>query len=394
MMIHGNRSTDGLTFPKEGASKMPYTYVCSVGISAAKGIGSQTDLAEWVAKQPSLDSAARVLFEQVKQIRPTGEHLQKELSAEIHSLTRMGVSERDRVILLCSETDDGVVCGNAVRLYLEEQHPGIICEVRKVEGLQVSDVVRFRTKGVVNFVRECLKAVQDYGREYVVLNPTGGFKALVPYTVLVGMLKRVSCQYIFEQSTSLLTLPPLPVTIDRGPLERYRSLFEDICQKSSIPKVRWEAEVSYHDRSILEPLVEIIGEEVTTSGIGDLFLDEFRTPSVLVPFLSRKAWEDCYELSKLESRDPYQYLERMAANWNPGDPTTHCNNGNGTYWLKPGNTPDRYLVSVEGWKLLVWRVASKTELGGNYIKRIIVNPIEDRSRLGPFTRMEFADPIE
>lgn len=370
---------------------MPRTFVCSVGTSAAKGVGLPGKLAEWVRGHPTPAAAARILFDKVKDIKPEGENLHKELSAEIHSLTRMGVGDRDRVVLLCSETPDGDACGHAVRLYLEAHHPGIVCEVRTVAGLQVFDAMRFRTEGVVNFVRRCLEEVRNYGSEYVVLNPTGGFKALVPYAVLVGMLKRVTCQYIFEQSTSVLTLPPLPVAIDRGPFERYRPLFASIDRDSSIPKARWDVEVRHDDRATLEPLVEVLGEEVTISGVGELFLDELRAPSALVPFLSRKAWDDCQGLSQLATRDPYEYLGRMAASWSHAAPETHINNGNGTYWLKPGRTPDRYLVSVEGWKLLVWRAVSEGQVGPDYPTKVTVDPVADRSRLGPFTRMEFAD---
>lgn len=371
---------------------MARTFVCSVGTSAAKGFGPPAKLSEWVRAQPDELTAARTLFDKVKDFKPEGDNLQKELSAEVHSLTRMRVSAADRVVLLCSETADGGACGHAVRLYLEAYHPGIACDVRTVTGLQVLDATRFRTEGVVNFVRACLTAVRDYGSEFVVLNPTGGFKALVPYAVLVGMLKRVTCQYIFEQSTSVLTLPPLPVAIDRAPFERYRQLFADIDRDSSIPKARWEAEVRHDDRATLEPLVEVVGDEITISGVGELFLDELRTPTALVPFLSRKAWEDCHQgLSQLASRDPFDYLTRMAASWNHAAPDTHINNGNGTYWLKPGRTADRYLVSVEGWRLLVWRAISEGQVGSDYSTKVTVNPTADRTRFDPFTRLEFAD---
>jgi len=370
---------------------MPRTFVCSVGTSAAKGFGPPAKLAEWVRAQPDEATAGQLLFEKVKDFKPEGDNLHKELSAEVHSLTRMEVSGQDRVILLCSETPDGGACGHAVSVYLEQYHPGIACDVRKVEGLQVRDADQFRTKGVVNFVRECLKAVNDYGSQNVILNPTGGFKALVPYAVLVGMLKRVTCRYIFEQSTSVLTLPPLPVAIDRGPFERYRSLLGDIERDTSISLARWQSEVHHDDQPLLEPLVEVIGTDVTISGVGELFLDELRTPTALVPFLSRQAWADCHgNLSQLAQCDPYRFLARIAADANAFKLAEHIATPAGLRWMKPGRTTDRYLVSVEGWKLLVWRAIREDEVGGNYAQKVTADPDADRSRYGPFTRMEFA----
>jgi putative CRISPR-associated protein (TIGR02619 family) len=349
-------------------------------------------LASWVQDQGGVEQAAAALFSRFADILPKGEALQTTLSAEIHSLVRIGVSPADRVILLSSDTPDGEACAHALARYLEKHFPGILVEVLPVKGLQVHDAELFRREGVVNFVRDCLRAVRDYGTAQVILNPTGGYKALVPYTVLVGMVKRVPCRYIFEQSSQLLTLPPLPVAFDRGPFERYRSLIERIERETAIPAKDWEQEVRYDDRSLLEPLVERTNVEVTLSAVGLLLLDEVRSPTALIPFLSRKAWEDCLDdLCQLHECDPFRFLLRVAADDNQLRLTEHINVGNGLRWLKPGRTTDRYLVSVEGWRLLVWRAIREDQEGSDYPQRVRVNPDRDRKRLGPFTRLEFAD---
>lgn len=371
---------------------MPHTIVCSVGTSAAKGVCSPANLASWVQDQGGVDQAAATLFARFADILPEGEALQSTLSAEIHSLVRIGVSPADRVIFLASDTPDGEACAHASARYLEKHFPGILVEVHPVKGIQVHDAELFRREGVVNFVRECLDAVRDYGTAQVILNPTGGYKALVPYTVLVGMVKHVPCRYIFEQSSQLLTLPPLPVAFDRGPFERYRSLIERIERETAIPAKDWEREVRHDDRSLLEPLVERTNVEVTLSAVGLLLLDEVRSPTALVPFLSRKAWKDCLDnLCQLHECDPFRFLLRVTADDNQLRLAEHINVGNGLRWLKPGRTTDRYLVSVENWRLLVWRAIREDQEGSDYPQRVTVNPITDRKRLGPFTRLEFAD---
>jgi putative CRISPR-associated protein (TIGR02619 family) len=371
---------------------MPHTIVCSVGTSAAKGVCSPANLASWVQDQGGVKQAAATLFARFADILPAGEALQSTLSAEIHSLVRIGVSPADRVIFLASDTPDGEACARALACYLEKHFPGVLVEVLPVKGLQVHDAELFRREGVVNFVRDCLRTVRDYGTAQVILNPTGGYKALVPYTVLVGMVKRVPCRYIFEQSSQLLTLPPLPVAFDRGPFERYRSLIERIERETAIPAKDWEREVRHDDRSLLEPLVERTNVEVTLSAVGLLLLDEVRSPTALIPFLSRKAWEDCLDnLCQLHECDPFRFLLRVAADDSQLRLAEHINVGNGLRWLKPGRTTDRYLVSVENWRLLVWRAIREDQEGSDYPQRVTVNPITDRKRLGPFTRLEFAD---
>jgi putative CRISPR-associated protein (TIGR02619 family) len=372
---------------------MPHTIVCTVGTSAAKGVSPPAQLASWVEQQGGIQQAARALLARFAEIAPQGKALRSALSAEIHSLVRIGVSAADRVILLASDTADGQACAHAVALYLEKHFRGVdIQPIRPVAGLQVYDADLFRREGVVNFVRECLDAVRNYGSQNVILNPTGGYKALVPYAVLVGMIKRVPCKYIFEQSTQLLELPPLPVAVDRGPFERYRNLIEQIERDTAISQSDWERNVHYEDRSLLEPLVERSGGEVTLSAVGLLLLDEVRSPHGLVPFLSRKAWDDCLDdLGELRDCDPFRFLLRVASDRKQLNLAEHINVGSGLRWLKPGRTTDRYLVSVEDWRLLVWRAIREDKVGTDYSKQITVNPATDRKRLGPFTRLEFAD---
>ncbi len=371
---------------------MAHTIVCSVGTSAAKDICLPPRLAEWVTQQGGIEVAAKAIFAKFAEVRPEGESLQKTLSAEIHSLARIGVSNTDRVILLASETVDGQACAEAVAKYLERYYEGVLATVQSVKGLQVKDGLLFRREGVVNFVRSCLQAIHDYGAENVILNPTGGFKALVPYTVLVGMLKQVPCRYIFEQSEQVLELPPLPVAIDRAPFETYRSLLDRIDRETAIPRAEWDQTVQFAHRAMLEPMVEQNGHEVTMSGVGLLFLDEIRTPTALVPFLSRTAWSDCLDnLCKLTQCEPFRFLRRVASDSNLFQQAEHINVGNGLRWLKPGRTTDRYLVSIEGWRMLVWRAIREDEAGPKYAAQITLNPENDRRRYEPFTRMEFSD---
>ncbi len=224
----------------------------------------------------------------------------------------------------------------------------------------------------------------------MILNPTGGFKALVPYTVLVGMLKRASCRYIFEQSEALLDLPPLPIQLDRAPFEVFRAVFERIERETTISLKDWESAVPYSDRPTIEPLVEHAGDEITLSSVGLLFLDEMRTPSQFVPFLSQKAWDECLNnLSQVAECEPFRFLERVSKSTQAFGLAEHANSANGMRWLKPGRTKDRYLVSKEGWRLLVWRAIREDEVGKDYPHRIIVNPGTDRGRYVPFTRMEY-----
>jgi len=366
------------------------TIICSTGTSAAKIICKPSDLTKWIDECGGEENAARIIFDKIRHINPDGEALQNELSAEIHSLVRIGIGENDRIILLSSETEDGVVCANTVKLYLGNWFKEVEVIVKKIPGLQVRDADRFKREGVVHFVKHCLETINNFGPEFVILNPTGGYKALVPYTVLIGMLKGVQCRYIFEQSATLLELPPLPITFDRNRFESYRSLFERIERETSISYNEYEKAITHEDRSVLDSLIEKEGNEITLSGVGHLLLDEVRQPTALVPFLSKKAFEECLNnLCKLKQCDPFRFLERISLDQNSFKKAEHINMDNGLRWLKPGNTTDRYLVSIEDWRLLIWRAIREDEVGPDYPHKVeIKKPQEERKHYTPFIRME------
>ncbi|MFM7423670.1 MAG: CRISPR-associated protein [Elainella sp.] len=379
---------------------MVKTVITAAGISAARTLKRNEDqLLEWIEEQgknskpeDKLSQAAVSLFNEFKNISPEGDNLTKFLSAEIHSLVRIGISSSDRILLLASSTETGYCCALAVEKYLQHYWPGISTKVEQIRGLQVKDATLFRTQGVVEFVRRINKAVNDYGSENIILNPTAGFKALVPYTVLMGMLKSIKCEYIFEQSTALLELPPLPVEFRRSQFEAYRDLFEKIERETYISVTEWERQVSYLERGQFDPLIETLGEQVTLSAVGFLFLDEIRSPSVLAPFLSQKAIRDCFDnLTQLDDCDPFRFLSRVSRDKSALQQAEHINVGNGLRWLKPGRTTDRYLISVEGWRMLVWRAVREDQVGPNYASKIKVNPDTERQSYSPFMRMEFFD---
>lgn len=370
-------------------------FLCTCGTSAAKKITNPRFNADWVINQGGVTAAAATLFETFKNYRITDENaLTQHLSAEIHSLARMKLEGNDRVVLFSSETDDGQTCAEALKLYLKQEFPEINCVVSVIKGLQVRDANRFRTEGVVNFVKKVLQEIDGYGADHCILNPTGGFKSLVPYTVLIGMIKGVQARYIFEQSTELLTLPTFPVEFARERLEPLQPLIECIERESSISKNEWEQKISYNERHLYAPLFEIEDGQVTLSPVGFLILEELRQLRALVPFISLKAINDMQNIRDMTDCKPADFIQRVAMNRQQFDNAKHDSLTNGLVWLKPGaHTRDRYLVSIEGWRLLVWRIADHKEyeelLDRNRKSDVGKQIVEERRKsYAPFFRME------
>jgi hypothetical protein len=80
------------------------TYLCTCGTSAAKKLPRETRFdAAWVTTQGGVEAAAGRVYETFRAASlDDDEALRRDLSAELHSLARMGVNDRDTVVLFSS----------------------------------------------------------------------------------------------------------------------------------------------------------------------------------------------------------------------------------------------------------------------------------------------------
>lgn len=373
-------------------------YLCTTGTSAAKlwkssdNNSSRFDQSV-VTALGGVKQAADVLLKTFQQYSMADdEHLHQKLSAEIHSLARMSLSSNDEIVLFASETLDGQACAYAVEAYLELN--GYQVKVEVITGLQTTDARRFSRIGVVEFIKKATQYIDASGAESCILNPTGGFKALVPYAVLLGMIRRVSCRYIFEFSSELIELPPLPVDFAHSNLQAIKQVLETIERESSMSKDRFDGLLNWEQRQTFRVLFEQEENEITLSAIGVLILEELQTPSALTVFISQEAIKGLIKLKARADTNPVRYLTSVAKELAKLEQAKHGNAGDGLSWLKPGNTTDRYLVSVEnGWRLLVWEIHEHT----TYDERSKLNNLGEKvhsqrsQKYAPFFRMEFTD---
>jgi hypothetical protein len=171
-------------------------------------------------------------------------------------------------------------------------------------------------------------------------------------------------------------------------------LLERIQQESAIPRADFEAALPFADREALEPLFEDLGEgQISLSPVGFLIWEELERPSALVPYLSRRALDDLLKIRGIEGCKPEDYLTRVARVREHLEVGRHEPWTQGLFWLKPGeHTRDRYLVSVEGWRLLVWRIVEHKEyddmLTENRKRDAGARVAERRTQYAPFVRME------
>ncbi len=220
----------------------------------------------------------------LKQIDLTTEQGLKDASPEIKSLAKLQVGHEDQVVLYASETSDGIVSTRVVREFCRQiWQCSTAMEV--ITGLQVQDAGRFRSVGVQRYVQSVVKQISEpqnqYGRE-IILNATAGFKALVPYTTLIGLLFQIPVQYIFESSSALLSLPPLPVNFDLDFYKQVEPLLQRIETESAIPEKEL-AVLEPATRDKLLPLLEQANGHYTLSALGFIVYERYKSPPELLP---------------------------------------------------------------------------------------------------------------
>lgn len=378
------------------------TYICSVGTSASQDVIKNEEFLKKHLPQkkekPSRLDANIVqelggVEETVKAMKPfflaldykNEEHLRKGLSAEIHSLVRCQLDKSDKVFLLYSDTPDGEVCAKLVEEYLLEKK---LCEevkIEKIEGLQIDEPGKFRSRGVPNYLEAVIGIGEKMGWPQSTLNPTGGYKALVPYTTLLGMIFGAEVCYIFDNSKELLHLPPLPIDFDDTKLNPLLPAMERIEKETAIREAEFWGTTPQEDRIQYKYLVEKDNQGlVTLSAIGLLVykrLTKNLPRQQLKIYLSLQAWED---LKKAPSDwDVKGFLNRLRTR-SDAEKYLHKREDD-TLWLKPGNTSDRYRIELENDKLLVFRILSHEEYDRS------VNREWSKKKYAPFTLYDFIE---
>lgn len=164
-----------------------------------------------------------------------------ELSSLLLGDPKITFTAADRIHLVATHTPEGYLCAETIRDLIEEKwaeigegrfHEDIVSIEANIEGLGRADDPKFETVGLPNFIDHLVRVI-DCAQE-VMLVPTGGYKALVPYMVIAGILHEVPCWYVYEDSAKVLTLPPLPMHVDLSRWYQLESLMEALEEKEGV----------------------------------------------------------------------------------------------------------------------------------------------------------------
>lgn len=196
--------------------------ICTVGTSIANGCPIQKSL----FKTPQRwDADPQKVYQEVNEKLQNNNFMSvplekaSEASAELTSLYKLGLTQGDKIVLLSTDDMLGYACANMVSKCLQDRFDIAANDIiiKRIEDLQVQHAQDLREKGLKNLITTLLSFLDNvnYSQSYdIILNPTGGYKGIVPFLVVMGMLFKKKNIYIFEFAKELITLPPLPFSFD------------------------------------------------------------------------------------------------------------------------------------------------------------------------------------
>lgn len=175
-------------------------------------------------------------------------------SAEMSSLLKppgTRLESTDRILLVPTATPEGEFCAHGLKTLVAKKWHLIgsgpfdesIVEIAKtrtaIPGLGSAGDPDFATRGLPHFLaflQQRIAAKLDEHTE-VILVPTGGYKALIPYMVIAGILEQVPNRYVYEESDAVLELPPLPLHVDLRAWVQIQSVIDTLKDREPDSKI-------------------------------------------------------------------------------------------------------------------------------------------------------------
>jgi len=284
-------------------------------------------------------------------------------SAELKSLSYIlkgrQPNNNDILYFLATDTPAGTLSARIISDFTSEYF-GIATEVVRVEGLQVENDVTFNARGIRNLISRVYDRLEKADKSVYrrVLNPTGGYKGVVPYLTLVGMIEPdVEISYIFETSTTLITLRRIPISIDFDTLRVAHDALV-AANRDFIPESRLAELLDIEPADLNQhPAMALFDEDdrqYSVNGLGIIVLRSLGGKNDNEVFLSEQAKKAFDKLDPNKQERYASYFDGAASSaWLRTHRHERYENKSGAIPLKISRTDERVWVYAEGNKILV-----------------------------------------
>ena len=171
-----------------------------------------------------------------------------DISAEIKSINKIKAYLKQdlQICLLASDTINSYIASKILEELLIEKGFDTYFndKLDVIKDLQVEDRDRFINDGLSNLIQRIENIaigniignvvnsnyVSDLNSEgcynNVIFNISGGYKATIPYLTMIAQINGSNLYYIFEETEELITIPPMPITINMELFDEFNKEFK------------------------------------------------------------------------------------------------------------------------------------------------------------------------
>lgn len=208
----------------------------------------------------------------------------KNASAEIASILAIAGDETEvKVHLIATDTVLSVLAAELIQEWFKQNKSNITVDFTRpddklekqedskyiIQNLSVSSNDKYQ-EGFMNLIEVVSELIDKSkkAKEEVILNITGGYKAIIPIMTLLGQIKNVPLKYIYEESnlndkTELVEVGNLPISFDW----ELGELYLDDMSKEGLKKINYKPEIL----RLLRELSLIQKDKLKPTPLGQLF---------------------------------------------------------------------------------------------------------------------------
>jgi len=170
-----------------------------------------------------------------------------------------------------SDTEAGRQMQMLLQSFYKDKHR-VVSHI--IEGLQETDENRFRCVGLRRLVQKIAEITRNSGGSgCVAINATGGYKAQIALSAVIGQAMGIPVYYKHEKFPGIIALPPMPIAFDFDLFLREADLLLSLEQEDCIPL---ERELDDALLPLLEEIEEGGYRYFGLSAMGQLYLESFR----------------------------------------------------------------------------------------------------------------------
>ncbi|GER94327.1 CRISPR-associated protein, APE2256 family [hot springs metagenome] len=305
-------------------------------------------------------------------------------SAELKSLLKIQEYFKDDIdaYLLSTDSITSRLAAEVLReWFIDNKHIKINFDPSNdvISKLQVANYDDLKSEGLPNLINR-INLIAGVGTDSpgyfkdIIFNISGGYKAVIPYLTIMAAVNACQIAYIFEDTDTLILIPPLPVRIDFDIFEIYSDQIALL--DKGIENYKKVKESNFQEFALLEQkgMVEQVNNYAFLSPVGKIFYEKIKGQYFLF-----YAPDDVYhELIKQD--DIIRILKTKFRDKNHRESKTEKKGEH--YVYDDGNNPNRIYYFEDHGRCYIYKTFQSEEDARDFIESSIdKNTIIKKSKL-------------